>query len=226
MASHETGEIAPAKVSARKLTVLYLLDTAGVAGPIRAIHGTTRLQKLLFLLEQRHQNLFGSAYWDKDFSYTPEKYGPADLQLYQDLEFLEAIGQITTGNGVSTSETPDVEALLKSAEESVELALPEEQEEEELSFEYLMGDTSVDLTERKDSGRIYRIAPRGRGFLERLEKQSDSATRSELAALRSACQKINSEFGDWNLKRLLHYVYDQYPAMTTQSIIRDEVLGP
>ena len=111
-------------------------------------------------------------------------------------------------------------------EESGALIFPEDREEEELSFEYLMGGSMEDaVQERSSIERTYAITPRGRQFLERLESRVEDDGRSELSKLREACEMIKRDYGSWPLKRLLEFVYQNYPEMITESTIRDRVLG-
>src|SRR3990170_4697648 len=107
------------KIAARKLTVLLLLAARGPDGEERApIIGTTRMQKLVFLaMEAAKEFLREDETFAFDFNYKPDKYGPADLDLYQDLELLKATGWLEVG--------PKEGAPL----------VPEDYEEAEVSFE-------------------------------------------------------------------------------------------
>ena len=68
------------KLSARKLAILYLLDAPDETGNTPSpLSGTTKLQKLLFLLERGSGGQLDETVWDMDFEYVAEKYGPADL---------------------------------------------------------------------------------------------------------------------------------------------------
>ena len=211
-------------ISARKLAVLYLLDAPDPDGAEpSAIEGTTRLQKLLFLVQDKHKSSLDPKVWDIKFDYVPEKFGPADLELYQDLDFLEALGHLTTGRASDLKE----EELLRWAvlEDSGTPSFPEEREEEELSFEYLMsGSMDEALQQRSTAEKSYAIAMKGRDFLNRLESRGEVIQQSELSKLRDACRSVKREYGSWPLKRLLEFVYRSYPDMITESTIRDRVL--
>jgi hypothetical protein len=210
------------KVSARKVAVLYLLDGPSAAGsPAASIEGTTKLQKLLFLLQERYGESLDRNIWNVDFSYEPEKFGPADLGLYQDLEFLVAAGHIRAGHIPAPSNEPSLEMLQE--ETQGQPAIPEEQAEQELSFEYLMGTSAEDVLQQEAAvQKVYSITDQGRHLLHRLEANQFQA--SELTKLREACAVIKRQYAGWPLKKLLEYVYRNYESMTTASTIRDRVL--
>lgn len=210
------------KISARKVAVLYLLDApSGAGAPAASIEGTTKLQKLLFLLQERYGKSLDRNTWNVDFSYEPERFGPADLGLYQDLEFLVAAGHIRAGRTSAPSDEPSLEMLLGSTEGQP--AIPEEQAEQELSFEYLMGTSAEDVLQQEASvQKVYSITDQGRHLLQRLEANQLQA--AELAKLRVACAEIKRQYAGWPLKKLLEYVYRNYESMTTASTIRDRVL--
>ena len=89
------------QISARKLTILLLLAAHDVnKKAAQPILGTTRMQKLAFLASQKtYLALKDSTYFNFDFNYEAEKFGPADLDLYQDLDFLRTMRLITWGRG-------------------------------------------------------------------------------------------------------------------------------
>lgn len=213
------------KISARKLAILHLLDAADATGREPSpVEGTTKLQKLMFLVQVQHKNTLDPNVWDIDFDYVPEKFGPADLDLYQDLDFLESLGHIRTGKHQALSHDQLIDWVL--GEESGTPSFPEEREEEELSFEYLMG-PAADEAVQEQSGieKIYQITAKGRAFLDRLESTVDPKQKSEILRIRDACRAVKREYGSWPLKRLLELVYRNYPSMITESTIRDRVLG-
>lgn len=218
--------LTPRKIAARKVAVLYLLDAPNAAGNEPSpVEGTTKLQKLLFLVQDLHGEGLDRAVWDVDFAYVPEKFGPADLELYQDLDFLEVAGNISSGH-LSQSAKELTISEWASTERTGPLAFPEEKAEEELSFEYLMSPNESEFIEEQSSvEKVYSITDRGRHILERLESVTDPAQKRELGKLREACRTIKMEYGSWPLKRLLEFVYRNYESMLSESTIRDRVLG-
>ena len=213
------------KLSARKLAILYLLDAPDEEGKTpSSLSGTTKLQKLLFLLQRGSTGLLDENFWEMDFEYVAEKYGPADLNLYRDLDFLAATGHINMAGSLTRSDEPSLEVLFD--DQPGDPALPEELEEEELSFQYLMA-PSADEIIQQESGveKVYEITRKGLHLLEELEKGSEEEQKVELEKLREACRGIKAKFGAWPLKRLLEHVYRGYPDMITESTIKDRVLG-
>lgn len=162
--------------------------------------GMTRLQKLLFLLE-REEGLTES---ETGFEFEPYKAGPYSPQLYDDLEFLENLGYLTT---VVTAEASDAEAA----------------EIDRLSFDHLMSNEAEEAeTSDTYEERRFQLTDEGK---ERVRHLLESG---ELQPLENKIRRIKSKYGRHSLNDLLYYVYTKYPDMTTESEIRDQVLrrGP
>jgi uncharacterized protein YwgA len=124
----------------RSEILMHLLGAKGASGRPAPIVGTTRLQKLLFLIE-REESL--KATEGEDFDFTAYKFGPVSKELYDDLSKLENLGYITSK---SVSEPSNVE-----------------RDEYGLSFEGLMGDEeATDAFEEKQ----YALTDAGRRWLE------------------------------------------------------------
>ena len=73
--------------------LLELLAAPGVKGSDAPIVGTTRLQKLLFLLEQEEGIKVTEG---DDFDFTAYKFGPVSKEIYDDLIKLENLDFITS----------------------------------------------------------------------------------------------------------------------------------
>lgn len=218
------------QISARKLTILLLLAVHDVnEKAAQPILGTTRMQKLAFLASQKtHLALKDSTYFNFDFNYEAEKFGPADLDLYQDLDFLRTMRLISWGGG---------EALVPSSEPSLETMvepiktpalLPEEIEEDELSFDYLMGMDPLELlvaNAETEGERRYMITEKGMGILNSLHSSLEGRQKEQFVTLENACAAVRQEYGHWPLRRLLKYIYDNYPSLTTKSTIRERIKG-
>ena len=199
------GQATRRKIGVRKLTILLLLAAKGADGGERApIVGATRMQKLVFLaMEASSEFLREDETFQFDFNYSPDRYGPADLDLYQDLELLKAAGWLEVG-----------------PKESAPL-LPEDYEETEVSFEYLMGEHSeeIDLAEaEREFEREYRITDKGVAKLEQIEKESGKADK--FRQLATVCEEITRKYGAWPLNLLLRHVYTTYPETTVKSEIK------
>ncbi len=220
------------QISARKSTILLLLSVPDARGkPNQPIIGTTRMQKLAFLVQERCQlALKNSTYFHFDFRYEPEKFGPADLNLYQDLDFLRAMKLIVWDISQPWGPTPEpsLASMMAQAAPKSPAMLPEERQEEELSFEYLIGAEPEELLVADaeiEGERQYYITDAGLELILRLRSQSVVRQKDHFEALEKACAEVRQQYADWPLRRLLQYVYDNYKSMTVKSTILDRVRG-
>jgi len=220
------------QISARKLTILLLLAAPSLnKKTTQPILGTTRMQKLVFLVsEKSHLALKDSTHFSFDFNYEPEKFGPADLDLYQDLEFLRTMRLITWDNGetVELSQEPPIDTMMVPSSTKIPALLPEEIEENELSFEYLMGVDPLELLvadAETEGERQYMITGKGLALLEKLRSSSVGRQKEQSDNLENACKEVRQEYNDWPLRRLLKYVYDNYSHLTTKSTILERIKG-
>jgi uncharacterized phage-associated protein len=118
--------------------LMMLLAAPGVRGKEgEPIQGTTRLQKLLFLME--HEAKLKPSKGD-DFDFTAWKFGPVSKELYDDLEKLENLG------------------LLES--EPVSEPSKTELDEYGLSFDDLMGEEESQSRDSFEEKR-YRLSAKG-----------------------------------------------------------------
>ena len=220
------------QISARKLAILLLLAARDVnREAAQPILGTTRMQKLLFLVSQRtHLALKDSTYFSFDFKYEAEKFGPADLDLYQDLDFLRTMRLITWDKSetLEPSPEPSIETVVKLDTTKAPALLPEEIEEDELSFDYLMGMDPLELLVaglETEGERRYMITEKGMGLLDKLYSSLKGRQKEHFEILGNACATVRQEYGHWPLRRLLKHVYDNYPSLTTKSTIRERIKG-
>src|SRR5206468_3775204 len=85
-------------IGVRKLSILLLLRAPDSRGrENQPITGMTRLQKLLFLISTRVPRMSPDRPLHFDMQFVPNRFGPADMGLYQDLDFLETLGHIKRG---------------------------------------------------------------------------------------------------------------------------------
>ena len=96
-----------------------------------------------------------------------------------------------------------------------------------LSFDHLMGrevekspEGDVDGSASADTYEVrrFRLTEEGRDRIEQLLQSN------EVLPVANKIRRIKSKYGKYSLKDLLYHVYTKYPAMTTASEIRDEVL--
>jgi hypothetical protein len=203
----------PSSIGVRKLAVLLLLnapDSHGHEG--RPIQGMTRLQKLLFLVWKDLGHVSSDRELEVDFSFEPERFGPADTKLYADLDLLTALKHVDRSDGDSDS--------------SSQLSI-EEATEDDLSFDYLMGDEEVarDYAGVEKTEVTFRITESGIQLLKRLEAGMSGRSLELFKRLSKTAADIRKQYGDWPLEKLLRFVYSKYPDMTTSSEIRGRVLG-
>jgi uncharacterized protein YwgA len=180
-------------LSRRQLVLLLIgVDNQGRLGD--HINGITRLQKLLYLMEQEERIMPSGA----GFDFEPYDAGPYSSALYDDLEVLENLGLIAS----------DVNA------EAVE---EEEPELERLSFDQLMGDQEDKAADAYEERKFY-LTEEGRRRIEAILKAGENAP------IIDSIRRIKSQYGYYSLRDLLYFVYTRYPEMTTESKIRDQVL--
>ena len=165
--------------------------------------GMTRLQKYIYLLEvEESVTPTGDG-----FQFTPYKKGPYSSKLYDDLEFLENLGYLESE---ITSVATDDEA----------------EEMDALTFDFLMGDSEA--IKRSGEGlaaiedayeeRRFKLTQKGKEKLKRLVESEQNEPFVE------GVRRVKSRFANHSLNDLLHYVYTQYPRMTTESDIKGKVL--
>jgi len=190
---------------ARRDLVLLLIGTDAKGSPTDEVGGITRLQKFLFLLQQEG----GVSPSGDGFEFTAYKAGPYSSKLYDDIEFLENLGYLESE---AVAEATDAEAA----------------EVDVLDFDQLIGDGSDDPQEPSSDAfgaadayeeRKFLLTDRGR---ERMKKLLEN---KEYAPVVDSIRRVKSKYGRYSLNDLLYYVYTKYPEMTTESEIKEKVLG-
>jgi len=189
------------KISSTKDLIMLLLYAKGHTNKLHEpIQGRTRLMKMIFLFEKEIRNKFNL---DKKISedalpeFKPYDYGPYSDKVYTDLEFL-----IDTGF-VNVKKLGEVE----------------ENEEEMLEYQYWQANMSTE-DEYKASVGIdeFKLTERGKGFVEKELNDISQEQWNIVNLFKARCTGIP-------LKTLLRYVYANYPAMTSKSKIRNEVMS-
>ena len=122
--------------------LMMLLAAPGSRGEEgEPVQGTTRLQKLLFLMEHEARIKPTKG---KDFDFTPWKFGPVSKELYDDLEKLENLGLL--------------------ASEPVSQASPTELDEYGISFSDLKGEEESQSARDSVEEKKYRLTKKGAGL--------------------------------------------------------------
>ena len=146
--------------------LMMLLASKGFRGEeAEPIQGTTRLQKLLFLLE-REAGL--RATQGSDFEFEAWKFGPVSKELYDDLEKLENLGLLQSVP-ISASSSPELD-------------------EYGLSFDDLMGEEEDQAREGSEE-KQYRLTPKG---LEWVRKHVSAIERVTLDKIRRIKEKYGA----------------------------------
>jgi uncharacterized protein YwgA len=197
--------MAEKRIDNRKDVLLLLLYSPGKGKSVNEpIVGRTRLVKMLFLFKMEAMAHFrkGTEINDENFyEFFPWNFGPFSSQVYDDLTFFILRGFI--------EENPD------SQEES----LPESAEEWRhwLESGVESGAEDSEVTEYREEE--FKLTDEGaRWVLENLWPSLSDAQQQLL-------RQFKAKLAGAPLRALLKYVYTQYPNMTSQSKIKDEILG-
>jgi hypothetical protein len=184
----------------RRELLLLLIGCDEATSLTDSIVGITRLQKMLFLLEQEgHVHARGDG-----FAFEPYKAGPYSSRLYDDLELLENL-KLVRSEGTAKS----------TATETAEL--------NRLNFEDLMGgfedrEGGLPAGDSREARR-FSLTPEGKNRAKKL------LANNEYQPVVDGIRKVKSKYSHYSLRDLLRYVYKEYPDMTVESEIIDEVLG-
>lgn len=185
----------------RRDLLLFLVGIGAEEGRSESLGGITRLQKLVFLLEKEERIVPTG----DGFEFVPYDAGPYSSRLYDDLQFLENLGflgsEITSES--TEEECPEIDAL------NDEIMLPD--------FGALVGDDPKS-PEMYEERRFY-VTQKGRTRIDML------LATGEYHPFELAIQKVKGQYGKLSLTDLLYYVYTNYPEMTSESKIREKVLG-
>jgi hypothetical protein len=183
----------------RRDLLLLLLGIKGHKATRDSLGGITRLQKLLFLLEQES----GVTPSGDGFNFEAYKAGPYSSKLYDDLEFLENLDLIERHAAAEGTEEEATEIdltfenLIEPETENDDPSGPAPDAYEEYSFS---------------------LTPVG---LSKVQQMIDDQSYAPVV---EAVRNIKNRYGQYSLKDLLYYVYSKYPEMTTESEIKEKVL--
>lgn len=189
------------KIKNPKDLIMLLLYAAGPGGKTaEPIQGQTRLMKMIFLFQNEVAKQFnlGDVIDPSAFpQFVAFDYGPYSAQVYGDLEFLVNLQFVQ----VKENEQGDVT------------------EEEKREFDYWSATVKADSDlNARAVGRAFELTPRGRRFVE--EKLWPNLAEAQRHALNEFKRRCIST----SLHSLLRYVYSRYEAMTTKSLIKNEIL--
>ncbi len=192
----------PGRIEYRKDILLLLLYSPGVADEVNEpIVGRTRLVKMLYLFRKEALSHFRKGTdvnEDNFYDFFAWDFGPFSREVYDDITFFILQGFIETSL-------------------SDEEALPESEAEWE---EWLTSSGARDEGEEIDEYReeSFRLTRAGTDFTRGMY-ETLSPTQQELL------RQFKKRTGALPLRALLRYIYAKYPDDTTQSRIRDKILG-
>lgn len=184
----------------------------------KPIVGTTRLQKLLFLIEKE----FNINPENGGFKFEAYKYGPASKGLYDDLDFLTLIGYIEKSDDKEKLADLDINNI-----ENYTSKMFLSEKEDLISNSTKGGDNEYFLIDDKDEicppeepeekdSVVYRITEDGIKFL----KDNNLTTTIEAKSI----SELAKRYGNYSITSLLQYVYRNYPNYTEESEIKDRIL--
>jgi len=173
--------------------LVVLLYAPGKSGLAEPVDGITRLQKLMFLLQQGvgPSQLVEEA---KPYTYTPYKMGPYSTQLLSDLEELKC-------DGIVTTERLDY-WIPDDGDSNVADAF--DVEESSLSGKHVQ------------SSRFYLSNEWGIQVGADLWASLSKRNQREL-------QEFKTFFNALPLRQLLIFTYDRFPSYTVKSEIKDDL---
>lgn len=187
-------------------TDIILLLLANIENPLV---GTTRLQKIVFLVENE-KNIKGE---DGSFDFKAYKFGPFSKKLSDDIEFLVNLGYLEkSGEGQIVERNillNDIENL--KAEDFLSCSSNGEGVFDEADTE-----NQEDVNTATDDSVVYRITDKGIKYLQD-SKILNSNDANQII-------QIREKYGKRSLMELLQYIYLKYPGYTTESEIKDKIL--
>lgn len=174
------------------------------------------MQKLVFLVQQE---AIDEGVQVPDVHFLPYKYGPYSQELRDDIDVLTAAGYLeSAGQGlitISDHTITDISHFEASAflsqgslnSDTGEEVNPDTMDEAEVA----------DQSPTEDDNTTYRLTAEGRKYAEKLEEEGPELLR--------VIQTVKARHGFKTLSELLRYVYAKYPSYTTESEIRDRIVG-
>lgn len=181
------------------------------------IVGTTRLQKLIFLVEHE-----GGVVSDvgEGFNFKPYRFGPYSEQLDRDFEALALGGYVeVSGKTVLRLSGHDLEHLRQENADfflsDSHSCLGEEHRKPDASGFPDLPSLFEETNNPQAEQIVYRITKKGADFLAQHSILEDAHAM--------AIVKIRERYGKKSLIEILRHVYESYPAYTVESEIKDKV---
>jgi hypothetical protein len=184
----------------------------------KPIVGTTRIQKLTFLVEKETDIKIL-----EDFDFRAYLFGPASDKVYDDLNFLENLGYLEKSGKSSSIIELKIEEIERykpemflsdknKSEIDIEEAPMENIAYGESDFEDGKEIKTIKTPIDTDDQITYRITEKGLKYLT--DKQLLKSEEGK------KIQTISKKYSSKSLLGLLQYVYSTYPDYTDQSVIK------
>jgi uncharacterized protein YwgA len=214
--AYDEREVCMATIGRRELLLLLVgLENGSDTG----LGGLTRIQKLLYLLQEEEHIKPGQ----DGFNFEAYKAGPYSPRIYDDLEFLENLNYIRRAEAAG-SESYEIMAgdIIKTSPEASDF----EKAEVDLTFDQLMGPEDVMAPERDEIAPTADSYEEARFYLteDGKKKVEKLLANKEYKPFVDGIRKVKSRFAKYSLNDLLYYVYTRHPEMTTESEIKEKVL--
>lgn len=180
------------------------------------IAGSTRMQKLVFLVEKEAE---AGGVQAPEVSFVPYRYGPYSQELRNDIDSLIAAGYLES-SGQERVSIPE-----RSIADISSLSASDFLSEGSLNSETAGGvnpDTMdeaevADQNVAEDDNTLYRLTIEGRRYAEKVAAREPG--------LLKLVEAVKARHGFKTLSELLRYVYSKYPDYTTESEILGQVTG-
>jgi uncharacterized protein len=195
--------MAKSKLNNKKDILLLLLYSKGVNKDFNEpIRGRTRLVKMLFLFCKEGLAHFKSGTDINDdnfYTFFPWYFGPFSQQIYDDVNFFQLRGFMELSN----IETDNINISFSEANHYSDL-------------------TGISIEQNSDQESYMeqeiRLTDKGISFTKELYAQLSENQKLFL-------EQFKKKFNSTPLKAILRYVYQTYPDSSTNSIIKDNILG-
>lgn len=176
--------------------LLLVLFAKGFSGKVNEpIRGITRLMKLLFLVCREKE-------FEATFNFEPYKMGPFSSDVYPELEFLQT---------VPSPQQPFVKTI-SNGENTDSLTSPEQIK---MMEDLALDDGDYPLTS-SEANKDFMLSDLGVKVAEQLWNDLDQGGKDVIS-------KIKIQYGNLPLRTLLRHVYKDYPEMTINSEIKDQL---
>ena len=169
-------------------TIVLLLGSPSQYSQLSGrVNGITRLEKLVFLIEQEGDL---DAFLAETAEFEPHNFGPFSKKIYQAVETLEAYELLVEENAYAdtSDDTWENESIIGLEE-------------------------PINYSERK-----FVLTEKGRKYYDALVSEVPPDIPHKVGQLKD-------RFGALPLRQLLRFVYTRYEDYTTESVIKDQILG-